>query len=321
MNVGILGAGNIAGKMAYTINNMEGITLAAIGSRSLEKAKEFAKRFDIPKAYGSYEELAADSSLDLIYVATPHSRHYEDSMLCLENGRNVLCEKAFTANAKQAKHLIEYAEKNGLFIGEAIWTRYLPMRFKLDEIIASGIIGDISYLTANLGYSLEHVERLNKPELAGGALLDLGVYAINFALMAFGTDIADIKSDCVKNEFGVDKNNSIMMKFKDGRVALLHSNMNSNTDRRGIIYGDKGRIEFENINNCEGIKVILNDGTVTDYAAPPQITGFEYEAAASLKSVSEHRTECSEMPHSEIIRVMEIMDSLRAEWNIRYPFE
>lgn len=321
MNVGILGAGNIAGKMAYTINNMDGVTLAAIGSRSLEKAQEFAKRFDIPKAYCSYEELAADSSLDLIYVATPHSRHYEDSLLCLENGRNVLCEKAFTANAKQARHLIEYAEKNGLFIGEAIWTRYLPMRFKLDEIIASGVIGDITYLTANLGYTLTHVERMKKPELAGGALLDLGVYAINFALMAFGTDIAEIKSDCVKNEYGVDLYNSIIMKFNDGRTALLHSNMNANTDRRGIIYGDKGRIEFENINNCEGIRVILNDGTVTDYQTPQQISGFEYQAEAALKAVEEHRSECPEMPHSEIIRVMEIMDSLRSEWGIRYPFE
>lgn len=321
MNVGILGAGGIARKMAYTVNNMEGVTLAAIGSRSKEKAQAFADEFAIPKAYGSYEELAADSSLDLIYVATPHSRHFEDSMLCLQNGRNVLCEKAFTANAKQAQQLIDYAESHGLFIGEAIWTRYLPMRFKLDELIASGVIGNISYLTANLGYSISHVERLIKPELAGGALLDLGVYTINFALMAFGTDIAEIKSDCVKNEYGVDSNNSIIIKFRDGKVAMLHSNMNANTDLRGMIYGDKGRIEFMNTNNCEGIKVILDDGTITDYETPKQITGFEYEAAAALKAVAEHRTECDEMPHSEIMRVMKIMDSLRAEWGIRYPFE
>ncbi len=321
MNIGILGAGNIARKMAYTVNNMQGVTLAAVGSRSTEKAAAFAAEFDIPKAYGSYEELASDSSLDLIYVATPHSRHHEDAMLCLKSGRSVLCEKPFTANAKQARELIEYAESNGLYIGEAIWTRYLPMRFKLDEIIRSGVIGEITYLTANLGYCIADVERLKKPELAGGALLDLGVYVINFALMVFDGKITRITSSCVKNEYGVDSHNSIILDFEGGKTALLHSNMNTNTDRRGVIYGSLGRIEYENTNNCEGLKVILNDGTVTEYQTPSQITGFEYEAEASLRAVAQHKTERSEMPHGEILRVMEIMDGLRADWGIKYPFE
>lgn len=321
MNIGILGAGNIARTMARTVNGMENATLAAVGSRNKEKAEKFAAEFSVPKAYGSYEELVKDETLDLIYVATPHSRHFEDIMLCLENGRNVLCEKPFTANAVQAEKAISYAEEKDLYVGEAIWTRYLPMRFKLDEIIRSGIIGEITSLTANLGYSIAHVERLIKPELAGGALLDLGVYTINFALMAFGTDIKEIKSSCVKNQYGVDVHNTVIMDFNDGKTAVLHSNMNSNTDKRGIIYGDKGRIEFENINNCEGIKVFLNDGTVHTYDPPPQITGFEYEAAASLEAIKAGRTECDEMPHSEILRVMKIMDSLREEWGIRYPFE
>lgn len=321
MNIGILGAGNIARTMARTVNQTEYFTLAAIGSRSKEKAEAFAKEFNVPKAYGSYEELAKDGTLDLIYIATPHSRHYEDCMLCLENGRNVLCEKAFTANGTQARRIMEYAEERKLFVSEAIWTRYLPMRFTLDSIIASGVIGEISSLTANLGYSLGHVERLIKPELAGGALLDLGVYAINFALMAFGGNVKEIKSTCVKNEYGVDSNNSTIMTFEDGKTALLHSNALSNTDRRGIIYGDKGRIEFENINCCEGISVILNDRSVTRYERPKLITGFEYEVAAAAKAISEGRTECGEMPHSETLRVMDIMDGLRSEWGIKYPFE
>ncbi len=321
MRIGILGAGGIARKMAHTINNMDNMTLAAIGSRNIDKAKEFAQEFSIPTAYGSYEELAADGSLDLIYVATPHSRHYEDALLCLENGRNVLCEKPFTANAKQAEELISLAESKGLFIGEAIWTRYLPMRFTLDEILASGVIGTPSYLTANLGYQISHVERLIKPELAGGALLDLGVYTINFALMAFGNDVKEIRSSCNKNVYGVDANNSIIMNFADGKTAMLHSNLNSVTDLRGMIYGDKGRIEFENINNCEGITVYLNDGTVTRYDTPPQITGFEYQVQAAADAISAGKTECTQMPHSEILRVQRIMTDLRSEWGIRYPFE
>lgn len=321
MKLGILGAGNIARKMAATVNGMNGVTLGAVASRSMEKAKAFAEEFSAEKYYDSYEALASDSDIDLIYVATPHSHHYEHALLCLNAGRNVLCEKAFTANYKQASELIKLAESKGLYIGEAIWTRYLPMRFKLDEIIASGVIGDISSLTANLGYSIAHVERLVKPELAGGALLDLGVYTINFALMAFGTDIKEIKSSCVKNEYGVDTHNTIIIDYNDGRTAILHSNMNANTDLKGIVYGSKGRIEFENVNNCEGINVFLNDGTVTRYETPIQITGFEYQVEASLEAIRQGRTECDEMPHSEILRVMKIMDDLRAEWGIRYPFE
>lgn len=321
MKIGILGAGTIARKMAVTVNGMDGVTLGAIASRSVEKAKAFAEEFSAEKYYDSYEALANDENIDLIYVATPHSHHYEHALLCLKAGRNVLCEKAFTANYKQAKELIDLAESKGLYIGEAIWTRYLPMCFKLDEIIKSGVIGEISSLTANLGYSIAHVERLIKPELAGGALLDLGVYTINFALMAFGTEIKKITSSCSKNEYGVDTHNTVIFDYKDGKTAILHSNMNANTDLKGIIYGSKGRIEFENVNNCEGINVFLNDGTVTHYETPEQITGFEYQVKASLEAVREGRTECEEMPHSEILRVMKIMDELRAVWGIKYPFE
>lgn len=321
MNIGILGTGGIAHKMAYTLSKMNNVTLTAIGSRSKEKSESFAAEFGVEKAYGSYVELAKDDTLDLIYIATPHSRHFEDCMICLENGRNVLCEKAFTANAAQARQVLKYAEENGLFVSEAIWTRFMPMRYSLDSLIAGGVIGSITSLTANLGYSLAHVERLVKPELAGGALLDLGVYTINFALMTFGSNIKDIRSACVKNEYGVDSYNSIIMTFEDGKTAVLHSNMLANTDRRGIIYGNKGRIEFDNINNCEGISVILNDGPVSRYETPGQITGYEYEVTASLKAISQGKTECAEMPHSETIRVMEIMDGLRSEWGIKYPFE
>lgn len=321
IKIGIMGAGNIARNMAYTVNNLDEVELYAIGSRSKDKAVDFAKEFGASKAYSSYEELAMDESIDIVYIATPHSRHYEDCMLCLESGRNVLCEKAFTANADQAKRVISYAEEKGLFISEAIWTRFLPMRFLLDEIIKSGVIGRISSLTADLGYSLGNVERLNKPELAGGALLDLGVYTINFALMVFGSDISNIKSSCVKNKYGVDEHNSIIINFEGGKTAILHSSMVSNLDRRGVIYGDKGRIEFDNINNCEGIRVILNDSTVKSYETPNQITGFEYEVLSSVKAVSQGKTECTEMPHAETLRVMKIMDNLRQEWGIVYPFE
>jgi len=320
-NIGILGAGIIAGVMAETVAKMENAQILAIGSRSDEKARQFAKKYDIPTYYGSYEELAADDRLDLIYIATPHSRHYDDCMLCIENGRNILCEKAFTANKKQAEELFKAAKEKNVFITEAIWTRYIPMRKTLDDIIESGVIGDIMSLTANLGYPLSHMERLIKPELAGGALLDLGVYALNFAVMAFGEDIADIKSNCTKNEYGVDMHNSIILTYADGKSAVLHSNCYCPLDRKGIIYGTKGRIEFHNINNCEGIDVILHDGTQKHYPTPPQISGYEYEVISSLKAISEGKKECSEMNHRETLFIMELMDKLRNDWGIVYPFE
>ncbi len=321
MNIGILGTGSIARKMAATITKMQNVRLLAVASRTVQKAQSFAKEYNIPRYYGEYSQLADDRDIDLIYIATPHSRHYEDCIMCLNSDKNILCEKAFTANGRQAREVLEYAEKKNLFVSEAMWTRFMPMRFRLDEIISSGVIGRISSLTADLGYSIANKERIMKPELAGGALLDLGVYTINFAVMAFGINITDIKSSCVKNEYGVDIHNSIILNFDGGRTALLHSNAEAATDRRGIIYGDKGRIEVNNINNCEGIDVILNDGKNISYKTPEQITGYEYEVEASLKAISEHRYECPEMTHEDTIFIMSIMDKLREDWGIKYPFE
>ncbi|MBQ3139013.1 MAG: Gfo/Idh/MocA family oxidoreductase [Ruminococcus sp.] len=321
MNIGILGAGIIAGVMAETVAKMEDTQVLAIGSRSAEKARDFAEKYDIPTYYGSYEELAADNRLDLIYIATPHSHHYEHCMLCIDKGRNILCEKAFTANKKQAEELFKAAAEKNVFICEAIWTRFIPMRKTLEDILKSGVIGEVMSLTANLGYPLSHMDRLIKPELAGGALLDLGVYTLNFAVMAFGEDIVDIRSNCTKNEYGVDMHNSIILTYADGKSAVLHSNCYCPLDRKGIIYGTKGRIEFHNINNCEGIDVILHDGTQQHYPTPPQISGYEYEVIASLKAISEGKKECSKMTHRETLFIMELMDRLRSDWGIVYPFE
>ncbi len=320
-NIGILGTGGIAHKMADTVAKMENVQVIAVGSRDINKAREFAGEFNIEKSFGSYEEFAACKEIDLVYVASPHSHHYEHCLLCLENGKNILCEKAFAVNAVQAAEILEIAAEKKLFVGEAMWTRYVPMRAKLDELLASGIIGEISAVTANLGYMISHVERLIKPELAGGALLDLGVYTLNFASMVLGNDISDIKSCCVKNEYGVDLNNSIMLSYKNGATALLHSNAQTMTDRRGIIYGSEGRIEVENINNPEAISVFKADGTYMQFDAPEQITGFEYQVQAAIDSIKAGKIEAEQMPHSEILCIMKIMDSLRAEWGIKYPFE
>jgi predicted dehydrogenase len=324
MNVGILGTGWIAERMAQTLNEMPDAKASAVGSRTQKKANEFAKRFGIKKAYGSYEELAGDESLDLIYIASPHSHHYEHAKLCMEKGRSVLVEKAFTVNARQARELIETARTKKLLLAEAIWTRYMPSRFALEKILASGVIGEPIELTANLGYDNIKMERMYAPELAGGALLDLGVYPINFALMAFGTDIERVEGEADLYHTGVDLHDRITIYFKDGRKAELYASLDENTDRKGIIRGDGGWLEFGNINNCEFIRahvVGAKDKRTVQFDVPPQITGLEYQISACKRAIEAGEIETPEMPHEEIIRVMEIMDGLREQWGVRYPGE
>ena len=321
-NIGIIGSGNIAGVMADTIKRMKNVRLYAVASRSKVKADVFAEKYGCKKAYGSYEELASDSKVDLVYIATPHSEHYENAKLCLLNGKPVLCEKAFTANAAQAKELIRISQERRVLLAEAIWTRYMPMLATIREVLGSGIIGEPKTLTANLGYLIERVARLQEPALAGGALLDVGVYTLNFASMIFGDDIETIESSCTYTKTGVDEQNSITIYYKDGRMAVLNSSMISLSDRIGIIYGTKGFAIIENINNYESITVFdPRYKEIASYKRPRQISGYEYEVEACIKALENGEIECGEMPHSEIIRMMEIMDGLRAKWGIVYPFE
>ena len=321
-NIGIIGSGNIAGVMADTIKRMKNVRLYAVASRSKVKADVFAEKYGCKKAYGSYEELASDSKVDLVYIATPHSEHYENAKLCLLNGKPVLCEKAFTANAAQAKELIRISQERRVLLAEAIWTRYMPMLATIREVLGSGIIGEPKTLTANLGYLIERVARLQEPALAGGALLDVGVYTLNFASMIFGDDIETIESSCTYTKTGVDEQNSITIYYKDGRMAVLNSSMISLSDRKGIIYGTKGFAIIENINNYESITVFdPRYKEIASYKRPRQISGYEYEVEACIKALENGEIECGEMPHSEIIRMMEIRDGLRAKWGIVYPFE
>ena len=186
MKIGILGAGGIAVQMAKTVAGMKDVENYAVAARSFERAQAFAEKYGFSKAYGSYEEMLADPQVDLVYIATPHSHHYLHAKMCLEAGKNVLCEKAFTVNADQARKLFALAKEKNLLITEAIWTRYMPSRKMIDDIISSGVIGEVTAVTANLNYAISEVERIRKPELAGGALLDVGVYTINFASMVLG---------------------------------------------------------------------------------------------------------------------------------------
>lgn len=322
MKIGILGAGRIAGTMAATIREMDQAKNYAVAARDHERAEAFAKEYGVEKAYGSYEEMVKDPQVELVYVATPHSHHYEHIKLCLEHGKHVLCEKSFTVNEKQAREVLAMAKERKLLLTEAIWTRYMPMRKTLDQIIASGAIGVPQMVTANLGYLISWKERIQRPELAGGALMDVGIYPLNFASMILGDEIESITGTAVMMDTGVDAQNSITLVYRDGRMAVLNSSAVGLSDRRGVIYGTKGFIEVENINNCEGFKVYDETRKQTaSYDRPKQISGYEYEVEACIRAIEAGELECPEMPHEETLRMMNWMDQLRGQWGMKFPME
>ncbi len=323
MKVGILGAGGIAKKMANTINQMSEASCYAIASRSLTKAQTFQEEYGFVKAYGSYEELVADPEVDLVYVATPHSRHGEDALLCIQHGKPVLVEKSFTANANQAREVLELAAEKQVFVTEAIWTRFMPSRKMIQELIDEGRIGEIVSITANLGYPLQWVPRMMDPQLAGGALLDVGIYPLQFAAMFLGTEgIKEVLSTCTKAETGVDAVNAFILKYESGQMAVLHSSMVETTSQSGTIYGTKGYIVAKSINNIDVIEIYNSQRELLETLTPPaQISGYEYEVLAAKAAIETGKIQCEEIPHQETIKVMEVMDELRSQWGITYPFE
>lgn len=310
---------------------MEEAKVAAIASRSLEKAQAFAQEYSIEKAYGSYEELVSDPDIDLIYIATPHSHHFPHTRLALEHGKHVLVEKAFTANAAEAEELIQLAREKKLFLSEAIWTRYMPLSHRVKELMESGIIGKPCVLTATLCYEMEHKERIVRPDLCGGALLDLGVYVLNFARMYFGTDIVRTVTNChcgpeLQLPDGtpthMDMMESISLSYADGRMANLQAGCLTLNDRQGIISGTEGYIRVDNVNCPELIEVYRNYELVERIERPAEmVNGYEYQVLECKRCLEEGLLESPMMPHEETLAIMRQMDVLREEWGVRYPMD
>ena len=320
--VGIIGAGWIADKMAEALAPLQDYCVYAIASRSLEKAEAFAAQWNIPKAYGSYEEMVKDPDVDLVYVATPHSHHFPHAMLALEYNKPVLVEKAFTANTREAEILLQTAKEKGVFITEAIWTRYMPLSHKVKELMDSGIIGEPRLLTATLCYMMEFKERILRPDLCGGALLDLGVYALNFARMYFGTDIVKTVSNCQMGPTGVDLQECISLCFADGKMANLQSGALCLNDRQGIVNGTDGYIRVDNINCPEVVEVYRNYELVERFTKPEgMVNGYEYQVYECRRCIEAGLLESPMMPHEETLSIMKQMDDLRKEWGVVYPMD
>ena len=322
MRVGIVGAGWIAEKAAITLNGLQECECYAIASRSLEKAQAFARQWHFTKAYGSYAELIADENVDLVYVATPHSHHFDVTKEALQAGKPCLVEKAFMANLRQSKEIVSLARERQVFLAEAIWTRYQPAVGMVRELISSGRIGTPRLVTATLGYSMGDKPRIMRPDLCGGALLDLGVYALNFVRMFFPAPIVSMESQCVKSATGMDLTNAISLVLEDGLLCNLQSSAACVGDNIGVIAGTDGNLIIDNINNPQKITVNGPDRTfVEDIHVPRQITGYEYQFLACRQALIDGILEPHEMPHAETLFVMELMDTLRQKWGVRYPMD
>lgn len=322
MHVGIIGAGWIAEKAAITLKDMIDCDAYAIGSRSLEKAEAFARQWNIPKAYGSYSELIADPDVDLVYVATPHSHHYDVTRQALLAGKPCLVEKAFMANLRQAREIVDLAHQRRVFLAEAIWTRYQPCVAIVRQLIAEGRIGQPRLITATLGYSMGRKERIFRPDLCGGALLDLGVYALNFVRMFADAPVKSIDGHSVKTDTGMDLTNAITLILEDGLLANVQSSAACVGDNIGVIAGTEGNLIIDNINNPQTITVNDPNRTfVETIRVPQQITGYEYQFSACRQALSDGLLEPREMPHQETLYIMQLMDDLRAKWGVRYPMD
>lgn len=327
INWGIIGAGIIAEKLADAVRNQEQSRLAAVASKSPERAQSFASKFDIPKAL-SYDEIVADPEVDIIYVATTHNYHYENAKLALNAGKPVLMEKPFTVNAAEAAELVQIARDKGLFLMEAIWVRFLPSLIKLKELLAAGAIGEVKQLVATFGNFVppHFEERLKNPDLAGGVTLDMGIYPISFTSYVLGEVPQEIRSLARFSERGVDELANYLFRFPSGCMAQISTSFTLKMESAIRIYGSTGYIECTPFPTASGIRIHRHGGT-NEISSSEELhieqaeNGFIYQVAESVRCLNEGLIESPIIPLDETVALMGVMDGMRKEWGFRYPFE
>jgi predicted dehydrogenase len=311
LNFAILGAGHIAAKMARTLDFLrEEITPYSVASRDISRAEAICAESRFERAYGSYAEMLADSAVDVVYIATPNSFHHAQMLDCLMAGKHVICEKPFTLTVAEAEEVFALARSRGLFVLEALWTRFQPAVRLIREVIASGEIGTPRFLEACFGLAISHKERVKNPALGGGALLDLGIYPLNFAAMHFGlADIRRIHSAATLSREGVDDQSTITLEYNDGRMAALTTSMTAACGAFGRISGTLGHIELAQLTRCESFTVrLVPSDKARVVQCPFDFNGYEYEVRAAAAAIRAGRLECDEMPWKETLAVCGVME-------------
>ncbi len=321
---GILAPGGIARTFAAAAHRHTRQRVVAVGSRSAERAAAFSRDFDIPRAYPSYRELAEDPEVDVVYVASPHSEHLEHALLAIGAGKPVLVEKAFTRNAAQARQLVAAARERGVFAMEAMWTRCLPHIDVLRRVLAAGMLGEVTTVIADHGQPMtpDAASRLFAPELAGGALLDLGVYPVSFASLVLG-HFATVTAVGTPAFTGVDGQVSAIVTNAAGAQAVLNATLFARTPTTATISGTQGRLELDGaFYSPTTMRLIGRDGTLLDTFTPAQREGgLRYEIAEVARCVDAGLRESEQLPLQETVQVMEAMDDIRRQIGVAYPGE
>lgn len=319
---GIVGTGEIAKKFAAGLTVLHDSELVAVASRSRKTADAFGDSFHVKKRYGNYEGLVQDPDVDVVYIATPHSFHKENTLMCLRAGKPVLCEKPFAINAEEATEMVRLARERRIFLMEAMWTRFLPLMLKIREMIASETIGEVRMLMADFGYRSDDLKNwIFNPNFGGGGLLDVGIYPLSLSHLIFGIP-NQIKSLSHQGETGVDEQSAVLLGYEGGRIALIASAIRTETPHVAYLLGTKGRIYIHSPWwKPQTVTLSVNGRPDEVLQIPFEGNGYNYEAAEVARCLREGETESQTMPLDETLSIMKTMDTIRAQWNLKYPME
>lgn len=320
---GIVGAGRIAHKFADAVGHVENATLQAVASTSTQRARDFAHKYSIPDTFDSYDQLFASDAVDIVYIATPHNFHCKNTLAALDAHKHVLCEKPMAVNESQVRQMINSARSNKVFLMEAMWTRFLPMMVQVRDVIKKGGIGQPQLLYADFGYKFDYdpKHRVYNPDLAGGALLDLGVYCVALASMIFGKPNA-ISSTVKIADTGVDERSTVVFEYDHGKTAILFQALDLKTPNEALIVGTDGSIKIHSVWMSGSTYTIKeNNGSENTFHVDTHENGFVYQIMAVHESLEAGQTQCDKMCLDETLAIAETMDALRSQWHLKYPFE
>ncbi len=319
---GILAPGRISRQFCQGVQKLPDAEVVAVGSRSQERADTFGTEFNIPARYGTYEALVADPNVDAVYIASPHPQHREHCLLAINASKAVLCEKPFTVNAKEAEEVIQAARAAGVFLMEAMKTRFFPAMYKVRELLAEGAIGEPRLLQADFGFrtGFNPEGRLFAPELAGGALLDVGVYCVSLASMVFGGEPERVTGMATLGETSVDEQSAMVLGYSGGQLAILSTAIRTSTMNEATIFGTEGWLRLPKSAWGPRAYILSRDnGQVTE--VPTEGNGFDYEADEVHRCLRAGRLESDIMPLDETLSIMRTLDKIRAGWGLKYPME
>ena len=323
---GIMGTGNIAHKFARGLALLPDAEVVSVGSRRQETADAFGDEFSVPHRHASYDALVGDGDVDVVYVSTPHTFHRDNTLLALEAGKHVLCEKPFAINARQARDMVEAARDKGRFLMDAVWSRFLPTHVRAREILASGVLGEIRMVHADFGFrgTVDPRQRLFNPELGGGALLDVGIYDVQLASMVFGEAPTEIAALTSIGSTGVDEQSAMLLEYSGGRMAQLSCAIRTTTHHEASFFGTEGRLRLE-APWWRGTALTVwmrpgPEGGETSHH-PYEGNGYQHEAAEVMACLRAGKLESDIMPLDETLSLMETLDAVRAQWGLVYPME